>query len=59
MGKVAYQNADEDGTFSFHRADGKLVEITHAKAFETDDPRDIAYLDQVEHVRRVKKDKEA
>lgn len=52
--KVAYVNVEDNGTFSFHGADGKLVEVTGAKGYQTSDPGEIAYLDQVPFVKRAK-----
>lgn len=54
MSKVAYLNVDDDGTFSFNKPDGTLVEIA-SKQYTTDDPREIAYLDTVPYVKRARK----
>jgi hypothetical protein len=49
---VAYVNKDKDGRFSFYRADGSEV-IVAEKPYETDDPKEIEYLDGVEVVERA------
>ena len=49
--KVSFVNAEKDGRFSFYLADGSEV-VVGSKAYETDDPMQIAYLDSVEFARR-------
>lgn len=52
---ASFVNVDKDGVFTFHRADGSSVDVTGDKPFDTDDPGDIAYLDQVPFVKRAGK----
>lgn len=56
MPKVAYLNVDKDGRFVSHRADGSELVVTGDKPYETDDPDEVAQLDESVFVKRAKKD---
>ena len=51
--KVTFKHVDPEGAFSFHKADGSLVEITADKPYATGDPSEVAYLDTVRFVKRA------
>jgi hypothetical protein len=53
MAKVAFVNRDENGVFSFHTVDGKVVHVDGGKGHSTDDQAEIAYLDTVPFVKRA------
>jgi hypothetical protein len=50
---VAYVHKQKDGRLVFHRADGSEVVVSQ-EPHETDDPSEIAYLDSLDAVKRLK-----
>lgn len=51
---VTYQPVAADVRFQFHGADGAEILVDHEHPLTTDDPGLIAWLDQVDHVKRAK-----
>lgn len=51
---VTYQPVAADVRFQFHDADGAEIVVDHKHPLTVDDPGLIAWLDQVDHVKRVK-----